>query len=135
MRIKPRLRYLFRRYPRSARIAQILGLAALWQFGQTVSALSGLPIPGAVIALVTLLGLLLSGVIPAWLIARGADWLIAELLLFFIPAVMILPRYAGLLLEELLPLAAIVAVGTLLAMAGSALAVDLVWRLGVRRGG
>lgn len=134
MRIKARLRYLFRRHPRAAGVLQIVALAALWQLGQAVSTLLELPLPGAVVALALLLVLLGSGIVPAWLIARGADWLIAELLLFFIPAVMILPRYAGMLCNELLSLAAIVAVGTVLAMIGSALAVDLVWRLGARHG-
>lgn len=134
MRTKARLRYLFRRHPFCARVLQILALAGLWQLGEAVTGLLHLPVPGAVVAMGLLLALLLSGAVPAWAVARGADWLIAELLLFFIPAVMILPRYAGLLLHDLLPLALIVAVGTLLAMAGSALAVDLVWRRRLRHG-
>lgn len=133
MRIKARLRWLFRRHPHMARLLQVLALTSLWGVGQLLAALTHLPVPGSVLALAALLILLRSGTVPSWLLSRGADWLLAEMLLFFIPAVMVLPRYAMLFLQDGLRLLSLMLVGSVLVMAGSALAVDLVWRLSGRR--
>lgn len=133
MRMKARLRWLFRRHPHMARLLQVLALTGLWGAGQLLVTLTHLPLPGSVLALAMLLILLRSGVVPSWLLSRGADWLLAEMLLFFIPAVMVLPRYAGLLLQDGVRLLGLMVAGSLLVMAGSALAVDLVWRLSGRR--
>lgn len=133
MRLKARLRWLCRCRPHTSRLLQILALTGLWGMGQGLAILTRAPIPGSVLALVALLLLLHSGVVPTWLLSRGADWLLAEMLLFFIPAVMVLPRYAPLLKHEGVRLMGIMLIGSVLVMAGSALAVDLVWRLGRRR--
>lgn len=133
MRLMTRLRWLCRRHPHMARLMQILALTGLWALGQGLAALTRLPIPGSVIALALLLVLMRSRLIPAWLLARGADWLLAEMLLFFVPAVMVLPRYLPLLRSEGLQLLGVILTGTVLVMVGSALAVDLVWRLAARR--
>jgi holin-like protein len=133
MRLKARLRWLCRHHPQLSRLLQILALTGLWGIGQTVVAVTALPVPGSVVALAMLLGLLRTGAVPAWLLKRGADWLLAEMLLFFIPAVMVLPRYVPLLEHDGARLLGIMAVGSMLVMVGSALAVDLVWRLAGRR--
>lgn len=135
MRLLARLRLLCRRRPGTARWLQILVLSGFWGLGHALVVLTGLPLPGSVVALAMVLALLHSGRVPSWLLARGADWLLAEMLLFFVPAVMVLPRYLPLLRSEGLALAGIMLVGSVLVMIGSALAVDLVWRLSGRRRG
>ncbi|MGC3230215.1 CidA/LrgA family protein, partial [Pseudomonas aeruginosa] len=60
----------------------------------------GLPLPGGVVGLAALFLLFASGLLrPAWLQA-GAGLLLAELLLFFIPALMRLLDYGALLRSE-----------------------------------
>jgi holin-like protein len=78
--------------------AQILLLALLWALGSALVHLSGLPLPGSLAGLLALLGLLAGG-LDQRLVARGAGWLLGEMLLFFVPAVVALlghPEFLGL---------------------------------------
>jgi holin-like protein len=59
---------------------------------------------------------------------RGADWLLAEMLLFFIPAVMAVSQHAALLRAEGVRIVAVILIGTVLVMTATAFLVDLVWR-------
>ncbi|HEX9082358.1 MAG TPA: CidA/LrgA family protein, partial [Holophagaceae bacterium] len=66
---------------------QVLGLAGLWWGADLAMRALHLPIPGSVAGL----GLLVLALRRGWLslpwVKEGADWLLAEMLLFFIPAV------------------------------------------------
>ena len=88
-----------------------------------------LPLPGSVLALGLLLVLLGLRVVPLAGLRRGADWLLAEMLLFFIPAVMAVSQHLDLLRSEGVRIVAVILIGTVLVMTTTALLVDLVWRL------
>ncbi|WP_091911418.1 CidA/LrgA family protein [Chitinasiproducens palmae] len=104
-------------------------LAVLWLAADAASRHLALPIPGSVLGLAILLTLLFTGrVAPRWFKA-GADWLLAELLLFFVPAAVAVVQYGHLLRDDGLRLAAVVVAGTLLVMCVTACAVDLGVRL------
>jgi holin-like protein len=92
-----------------------------------------LPLPGSVLALGLLLALLGLRVVPLAALRRGADWLLAEMLLFFIPAVMAVSQHMDLLRAEGVRIVAVILLGTVLVMATTAFLVDLVWRRGQRR--
>ncbi|WP_114815095.1 CidA/LrgA family protein [Paraburkholderia kururiensis] len=114
---------------RVARIAvQSAGLAGMWFAADfTVRAL-GLPVPGGVVGLVVLLVLLFSGgIAPRW-VKAGADWLLGDMLLFFIPAAVAAVQYGGLFREDGWRLALVVMAGTLMVMVAVAVAVDLAAR-------
>uniref|UniRef100_UPI001F09C793 CidA/LrgA family protein n=1 Tax=Pseudomonas aeruginosa TaxID=287 RepID=UPI001F09C793 len=77
---------LVRRLSRLA--AELAVLIAFWWAGGWLAKAIGLPLPGGVVGLAALLLLFASGLLrPAWLQA-GAGLLLAEMLLFFIPALM-----------------------------------------------
>lgn len=126
------------RLGRVARIAVQSGvLAVLWLGADALSRTLALPIPGSVLGLAILMLLLFSGrVAPSWFKA-GADWLLAEMLLFFVPAAVAVVQYGPLLRQDGLRLAAVVVLGTLLVMGVTAFAVDqgvrLERRLAARR--
>ncbi|KIO36609.1 CidA/LrgA family protein [Shewanella sp. cp20] len=73
-------------------LLSLLALAAQW----LVTRLA-LPLPSGVIGLVALLALLALNWLPERFVARGAAWLLGELLLFFIPPVVASMHYAPLL--------------------------------------
>jgi len=108
-------------------------MIGFWYGCQVVVELTGLPLPGSVLALGLLLVLLLSRAIPATSLQRGADWLLTEMLLFFIPAVMALWQHLPLLRAQGLRIFAVILIGTTLVMLATAFLVDLVWRWEVRR--
>lgn len=109
---------------------QVSFLTGLWWACETASRACGLGIPGGVLGLLVLAGLLLSGRMPVRWIARGAGLLLDHLLLFFVPAAMTLLNHPEFLGWTGLKVLAVVVVGICLVMAGTALAVE--WHLWMR---
>jgi holin-like protein len=86
-------------------------------------------VPGGVVGLVALLALLFcGGVTPRW-IKAGADWLLSDMLLFFIPAAVAAVQYGGLFRADGWRLALVVIAGTLMVMLAVAFAVEQAARL------
>ncbi|CAD6539569.1 CidA/LrgA family protein [Paraburkholderia metrosideri] len=118
------------RLGRVARIALQSGaIAGLWLAADFVVRLVHLPVPGGVVGLLVLLALLFcGGVAPRW-IKAGADWLLSDMLLFFIPAAVAAVQYGGLFREDGWRLALVVVAGTLMVMVAVAFAVEQAARL------
>ncbi|WP_179403409.1 CidA/LrgA family protein [Burkholderia guangdongensis] len=110
-------------------VLQAGALAALWYaVDWTVHAVA-LPIPSGVIGLAVLLALLFcGGVAPAW-VRDGANWLLSDMLLFFVPAAVAAVQYGGLFREDGWRLALVVVAGTAFVMVAVAVSVDLAARL------
>lgn len=118
------LRYFIHR----SRLAQIGLIFGLWLIGNFLARISGLPLPGGVIGLVLALVLLLSGGVSLFSIRRGAQWFLAEMLLFFVPAVLGVldhPEFLGLLGAKIV---VVILISTVAVMASTALTVDLIFR-------
>jgi len=113
-----------------ARIAgQSALLAGVWFAADFAARHLGLPVPGGVLGLALLLALLLTGgVAPRW-VKAGADWLLSDMLLFFVPAAVAVVQYGGLFKSDGWRLALVVVVGTLLVMVAVAYTVDQAVRL------
>lgn len=117
---------------RHSRLAQGAVLAAFWGLGELAARATHLPVPGGILGLIFVLILLASGTLRATSLRRGANWLLADMLLFFVPAVLAVldhREFLGLLGLKLL---ATVLAGTLLVMGGTGLTVDLCCRLNAR---
>jgi holin-like protein len=115
---------------RVARIAvQSAALAGVWVVADFAVRMLHLPVPGGVVGLVALLTLLFcGGVTPRW-IKAGADWLLSDMLLFFIPAAVAAVQYGGLFRADGWRLALVVIAGTLMVMLAVAFAVEQAARL------
>ncbi|WP_144143659.1 CidA/LrgA family protein [Paraburkholderia sp. BCC1884] len=115
---------------RVARIAvQSAALCGLWFVADYAARMLHLPVPGGVVGLVALLALLFcGGVAPRW-VKAGADWLLSDMLLFFIPAAVAAVQYGGLFREDGWRLALVVVAGTLMVMIAVAFAVEQAARL------
>ena len=117
-----------RRTLRQSRLAQICVLLGFWLLGETLVRLTSLQLPGGVVGMAIVLALLHGRWISLFTIRRGANWFIAEMLLFFVPAVMILLDHHELLGSLGLKLIAVIVGSTVLVMAGTALAVEFIHR-------
>ncbi|MFM0338698.1 CidA/LrgA family protein [Paraburkholderia fungorum] len=115
---------------RVTRIAvQSAALAGVWFVADFVARRLHLPVPGGVVGLIALLALLFcGGVAPRW-IKAGADWLLSDMLLFFIPAAVAAVQYGGLFRDDGWRLALVVVAGTLMVMVAVAFAVEQAARL------
>lgn len=103
-------------------------LIAFWWFGGWLAKATGLPLPGGVVGLGLLLALFASGAIRPALLQGGAGLLLAEMLLFFIPALMSLLDYGPLLRSEGWKILLVIMCSTLLVMLVTALSVEGMYR-------
>lgn len=109
--------------------AQSAFLAALWIAADFAARRFQLPVPGGVLGLAALLALLLTGgVAPRW-VKAGADWLLSDMLLFFIPPAVAIVQYGGLFRADGWRLALVVVGGTLMVAVAVAFTVDQAARL------
>ena len=78
---------------------------------------------------IALLALILLGVVKTPWFSAGARWLLAEMLLLFVPAVVAVVNYQDLLLQEGWRIMVVLLVSTTLVLGTTALVVDRVYRL------
>ncbi|ECH9276557.1 CidA/LrgA family holin-like protein [Salmonella enterica subsp. enterica] len=86
-----------------------------------VAELLHLPIPGSILGIALLFTLLKTGVVKLKWIERGANWLLAELLLFFVPSAVGVMQYIPLLESEGVRILIVVILSTVIVMACSGL--------------
>ena len=120
---------LYRRLIEPAYLLQIGGLVVLWLCGEWLIRLTGLPFPGSIAGLALLLILLATGWLPQGRIAPGADWLLARMLVLFVPAVLAILEYPQLAGVAGLKILCVIVVGSAIVMAVTARVVCLAIRL------
>ena len=109
----------------AVQIAILCGLAFL---SNILVAQFSLPLPGSVVGIVLLFGLLQLGILRLEWIESGANLLLAELLLFFIPSAVGVVQYRALLLNHGIAILIVVVAGSVVIMSGSGLlATQLAW--------
>lgn len=120
--------------PKLSRLAQILLLLAFWQVGEGIVRLAHLPIPGAIAGMLVVLALFASGKVKIASMRRGADWFLAEMLLFFVPAVLAVLDHGEFIGIVGLKVLAVIFVGTVIVMGVTAISIDLGYRLMMHQG-
>lgn len=118
-----------------SRLLQIGVLALFWALGEGLARALDLPLPGGIVGMVAVLALLGSGWLRPAALRRGAYWLLAEMLLFFVPAVMAVLDHHEFIGSLGFKLAAVILVGTLTVMGVTALTVDACYRWRMRHAG
>ncbi|MCY9807850.1 CidA/LrgA family protein [Aeromonas caviae] len=108
---------------------QIALLAAIWLLADIAVRTLHLPLPANLTGMLLLLVCILIGVVKAQWFSAGARWLLAEMLLFFVPAVVAVVNYQELLLQEGWRIMVVLIVSTVLVLGTTALVVDRVYRL------
>ena len=108
---------------------QIALLAAIWLLADIAVRTLHLPLPANLTGMLLLLACILLGVVKARWFSAGARWLLAEMLLFFVPAVVAVVNYQELLLQEGWRIMVVLIVSTVLVLGTTALVVDRVYRL------
>jgi holin-like protein len=118
---------------RDKRWAQVAALIAIWAVADASRGWLGLPLPGSVIGLFAVWLLLEFRVIPLSSVEQGADSLLNHLVLFFVPAMLALVGHPELLSLTGVKLVAAILLGTVIVMCGTAVVVEIGFRLGSRR--
>lgn len=89
--------------------------------------------PPTLVGMVLLLTLILCRALPLSWVRAGARWLLAEMLLFFVPAVVAVVNYAQLLMVDGWRIFAVIALSTLMVLGATAWVVDKVYRFEISR--
>ncbi|BDM65505.1 protein LrgA [Shewanella sp. NFH-SH190041] len=108
---------------------QVVMFCLLAMAGHYLALAAHIPIPGSVIGLGVLLFALLMNWVPESALKVGAAWLIGDLLLFFIPPVISVLKYEGMLEHYGLKLLLTLVLGTASVMVGTGFVVDRVFKL------
>ncbi|CAI1193026.1 MAG: CidA/LrgA family protein [Serratia grimesii] len=90
-----------------------------------------LPLPANIVGMLMMLALILLRILPLNWVKAGSRWLLAEMLLFFVPAVVAVVNYAQLLMVEGWKIFLVIAISTMLTLGATGLVVDRVYRLEV----
>lgn len=98
-------------------IAQIAFFIALARLSDALVERLRLPVPGAIAGILLLFALLKLKIVKLQWIDKGADWLLAEMLLFFIPAAVGVVKYKSLVAHSGLRIAAVILISTIAVMA------------------
>lgn len=114
-----------RRRLRHSRLLQIVLIGAFWAIGEAFARLTASPIPSGVLGLFLVYALLASGKLSLFSVRRGANALLADMLLFFVPAVMALLEHREMLGWLGLKLLAVILAGTIVVMTVTAITVEL----------
>ena len=107
---------------------QIGLLAAIWFLAHYAVRYFPLPLPANVTGMLALLALILLGWVRVEWFRAGAGWLLAEMLLFFVPAVVAVVNYQDLLLQEGWRIGLVLVISTTLVLGVTALVVDRLYR-------
>jgi holin-like protein len=91
---------------------QISLLTALSMFGNWVSRLTHLPIPGSIVGLILLFALLQLRMVKLQWVEVGGNWLISNMLLFFVPSALGIIQYGSLVKTEGLQLVLVIGMST-----------------------
>ena len=114
-------------------LSELVVLLAIYLLGTQLSAWFAWPIPGGVVGLVLLLATFASGLVKPAALQLGAGVLMAEMLLFFIPALMSLLDYGGLVRHDGWRILLVIGLSTLSVMLVTAFTVEMVCRWSLRR--
>lgn len=115
---------LFYRQP----ILQATLVLAAWLAGEALARLFAIPLPGGVLGFAMLLALLLTRRVSASGLKEGADWFLADMLLFFVPAVLAVLDHPEFLGPTGLKLVFVILASTTLVMLVTASVVDWCYR-------
>ena len=110
-------------------VLQVVVLSCIWLSMDVLRQHFGWSMPAGLIGFGLLAAGLFSGVIKVQWLKGGTNWLLAVMLLFFVPAVLVVTEYPELIQNQGLRILAVIISSTLCVMVATAWAVDRVYRL------
>ena len=116
-------------WPLAKVVLQVGLLSAIWAAMDALRQHFGWSMPAGLIGFGLLAAGLFTGLVKAQWLQAGTNWLMAEMLLFFVPAMLVVTEYPDLIRHQGLRILAVIVISTAWVMAATALAVDRVYRL------
>jgi holin-like protein len=117
-----------KRFVHRNRPLQVGLVLAFWFAGQSIVRLTGLPVPGGVVGMLAVLLLFATRWLSVLSMRRGAEWLIGDMVLFFVPAVLAVLDHRELLGLLGLKVLGVILCSTIAVLGVTGLTVDLCFR-------
>ncbi len=108
---------------------QVILYAGLFVFAEYLVNWLNLPLPANLVGMVLMLALIVCRIVPLKWVRAGSRWLLAEMLLFFVPAVVAVVNYAQLLMVDGWRIFLVIALSTMMVLGATAWVVDKVLSL------
>lgn len=112
---------------------QVVLYAGLFIFAEHLVVWCHLPLPANLVGMVLMLLLIVCRIVPLKWVREGSRWLLAEMLLFFVPAVVAVVNYTQLFMVDGWRIFLVIGLSTLMVLGATAWVVDKVYRFEVRR--
>lgn len=119
---------------RHAVVLQLALVVGFWLAGELLVRVLHLHVPGGIAGLALVLLLLVTRVLKVSAVKRGSEWLLAQMLVFFVPAVLAVLEHREFLGLLGLKILFVIVMSTIAVMAVTALVVDLASRAHTRAG-
>ncbi|MFG5777939.1 CidA/LrgA family protein [Comamonas sp. J-3] len=116
----------------TATALQVLLLCAIWLAAEALRSHMGWKMPAGLIGFAVLAVGLFSRIIKTRWFASGTRWLLSDMLLFFIPGLLVVVNYGDLVRNQGLRILLVIVLSTVCVMAATAVVVDAVYRLELR---
>ncbi|MDQ2191671.1 MULTISPECIES: CidA/LrgA family protein [unclassified Vibrio] len=110
-------------------VVQVVVLSMIWFLADFLVSTFHIPLPANLTGMLLLLTLVIMRVIKVDWLRKGATWLLAEMLLFFVPAVIAVVNYQELMQQQGLRIMAVLVISTIMVIAITAWIVDKMYRL------
>ncbi|MFM2485341.1 CidA/LrgA family protein [Celerinatantimonas yamalensis] len=111
---------------------QVLLIVVIWMIANIFVHYFHIPVPSNLVGMCLLLILVFAKIIrPNWL-RLGATWLLAEMLLFFVPAVMAVVNYPQLVRQHGLQIVSVICLSTLCVIISTSWVVDKMHHIEVK---
>ena len=112
---------------------QVALYAGLFLISDQLVSLFHLPLPANIVGMLLLLAMIMLRILPVRWVQAGSRWLLAEMLLFFVPAVVAVVNYAQLLMIDGWRIFLVIALSTMMVLGATAWVVDKVYRFEMKR--
>ena len=109
-------------------VVQVALLCSIWVAMDVARRHFGWSMPAGMIGFALLAVGLFTGLVKVQWLKGGTNWLLAEMLLFFVPAMLVVTEYGDLVRHQGLRILAVIIASTACVMVVTALAVDRVYR-------
>lgn len=110
-------------------VVQVVALSMIWFLADFLVSTFHIPLPANLTGMLLLLTLVIMRVVKVDWLRKGATWLLAEMLLFFVPAVIAVVNYQELMQQQGLRIMAALVISTIMVIAITAWTVDKMYRL------
>lgn len=110
-------------------VVQVAALSMIWFLADFLVSTFHIPLPANLTGMLLLLTLVIMRVVKVDWLRKGATWLLAEMLLFFVPAVIAVVNYQELMQQQGLRIIAVLVISTIMVIAITAWTVDKMYRL------